>query len=63
MSELEAGELLIKGIHGLEITKDYVLKVYANEENWGKFYDESGAHWFWKGPVICPFELAQWVRK
>lgn len=41
-----------------------VAATYADPNNWGKMYDPSyGCRWYWKGPVICAFELASWVKE
>lgn len=58
---LSAGQIVVKGIKGEKFTKDEILAIYGNPENWGKIYDEKGCHWVWQGPVICPFEAAQWI--
>ena len=47
----------------MEFDPERILATYANEKNWDKIYDDKGAHWCWKGPVIVGFELAQWGAK
>ena len=56
-------ELFLLARDGKKIDPLRCLATYADENNWGKIYDDKGCHWVWQGPVICAFELAQWVMK
>ena len=56
-------ELFALAVAGEKIDPMRVVATYADPKNWGKMNDPSyGCRWYWKGPVICAFELASWVK-
>ena len=57
-------DLMHLAVNGEKIDPLRVAATYASPKNWGRMEDPSyGCRWYWKGPVICAFELASWVKE
>lgn len=63
MKAYTSEDLMRLAMNGEKIDPLRVSATYANPKNWGQMHDPSyGCRWYWKGPVICAYELASWVK-
>jgi hypothetical protein len=63
VSSMTSDEILKRAMSGGHLSKDEVLKLYADSANWESHYNgPNGSHQYvWKGPVICAWEAARWA--
>ncbi len=59
----DSRDLFGGAMRGDRIDRNRTLATYGSENNWTTMTVNGQCYWVWSGPVICPFELAQWALR
>lgn len=51
-------DLMHAALEGQKLDAARVLATYADPSNWDQLHMNNRCHWYWKGPMICGYELA-----